>query len=76
MNSDLAPTIVGNYGDDIINCYCGETIGIALKTGGLVVTRNKTRVYIPHPEGVQVGCHECRREWVYCEGEMRLQRAR
>jgi hypothetical protein len=70
--NDKARVIVGNYGDDIISCFCGEVIAISLKVGPLVVTRLGTRIHIPRPEGVTVGCPSCRREWQYCEKEMRL----
>jgi hypothetical protein len=70
--NDKASIIPGRYGDDIISCHCGEVIAISLKTGPLVVTRSGTRIHIPHPDGVTVGCPDCRRDWKYCEKEMRL----
>lgn len=72
--SDKANIILGHYGDDIISCHCGEVLAISLKTGPLVVTRLGTRVHIPRPDGVIVGCPSCRREWLYCDKEMRLKK--
>lgn len=62
----------GRYGDDILYCDCNEVIGIRLKSSPLVVTRNGTRIFIPCPDGVIVGCPKCRKEWLYDEGRMVL----
>jgi hypothetical protein len=74
--NEACRVVVGRHGDDILMCACGDVLGIRLKVGPLVITRLATRVFVPCPEGVQVGCPKCRKEWAYENGVMRLKSER